>query len=1853
MGDLSRRVRWGSAVGLMVLGALWTAPAALAGPPTHPPRGPVVEGLSHACGVAADSQGDLYTSSAGESKIYVFEPGHSGAGEQVAEIADSNVPCGLAVDTVGSLYVSEQGTGKVVRYTPDAYPLTVTPVYGPAEPIDESGEAKGIAVDPVDDRLYVADGDHVSVYDSEGNLGIDEVQNITIFEAASGTFTLEFGGQKTSPLPYNATAAEVQAALTGLSTIGSGNVGVEQGFESAFQRNYRVTFTGALGTTDVEALGCDPTALSGGPDKNCFINETVKGWSGRIGEGVLAKATGVAAYSSPTGDRHLFVADARGLAADKLLLFSGPSVAGLSLRREIDGASTPDGSFEFGAAGAPLAIDTGNREAGGDGCASVAAQACTAGHLLLYDAGHKALDEFEANGEYLDQISEPESQFVDGEPSAIAVERSGGAGDGTIYLGVGASTGAKILAFGPLAQPGRRPLKKPSEEPGGVSQELENAQAVATDDRGDVYAAAGNEVHVYGPLGSELTSFEVEDPHPAPSDLAIDSEGNVYVLEGRESVHYYVPSHYPPQQGTTYARHEPAVAESADFPEVSELLEAIAIDPGPGVGRDRLFLASNIIVRVYKPAREGSGVENPAFGAGLVSGSVSIAVEGASARNSGQTTVYVAEGGASTIKRLNGAGEEVIGRFNGAGCPGGEMHLDPRLAIDQADGHVLEFQPRDEAAREYDGSGSCVAEFGHFTSLPERSRIAVDSACALHVNPTTGEEEPLDETTTPSCAAYDPANGNAYVAYDDTSPEHPPYDVTAFGPLSYGEAPEAKTGIPNEFSGGEAALNGTVNPAGVEVSECQFEYLEEEQYISNGKTFAGGTPAPCAESSTAIGGGEKPVPVHVRVGIDSEKHYCVRLVAGNKFGTDEGEAVCFGPPRVETEPAHPIAYTEATLRAKLDPAGLPTTYRFQYGLAAGEYDHATADLTLAADAGAGEDLVPLTGLAEGTEYHFRVVVENEAKKIEGPDQTFVTLARRAAESCPNVEYRAGLSAKLPDCRAYELVTPAETNGLSPYPPDSGGALVGFDQSLTPPRGPGAGQSLAYFTPGTLPGFDGNGLLDGYRASRGSGEHPAAGWQSSFFGPTFAQADPNVERFPLMQGISSDQSYSIWKVEPLDPFAGLTAGTHLFTPAGFEALGRGDLGNDPDAVGRYLSASGVHVIFSSSAHLEPSAPPAENEALYDRAAGSSSAQVLTQSPSGSPEEETEFAAALRSKEQAGYLGASEDGSAVAFKAGVALYVRLGNVKTERVSQRTAKVGDPLDCAAGPLREGKDQLPRRHLQWLRNGSPISGASGDDIQSPPNYRAKAADEGAALQCLTVATEAEPRSIAVSAPVFIDPLEASQAPEPPAQIAAPTPVGPGVGTVETCNPGSWQSADSLAYQWYLDGEEVPGASSQTYEVQGADVPGTLQCVVDGTNAAATVAAASGLSPTSPAPAEPAPTATAQAFPKATYAGISEGGRYVFYALGDGNSPARLFRFDAQTEEVSEIAEAGIFANVSADGSVAFFSSEERLTGPEENENAEAAEVGARNLYAWDGGSTRFVARLASADFKTAAFGEISGMNMAAWTRAVAPGLGSGRAYAPTRSTPSGGVLAFQSHARLTAYDNGGVGEIYRYDPVAPAGERLTCPSCDPSGAAPGAEALFQEVGTRSTTAHTAIPILTEDGTALFFNSPDRLLPEDANSAVDVYEWRARGSRWGNVAGASSCEHAGGCLALISSGQGERDSHLYSMSADGHDVFILTPEKLVGADIAGSVSIYDAREGGGIPEATEAAPCQGDACQGSGTEAPTLPAPSTTGNEAPQPLARCPKGKRRIKGRCVKKHHRAHSRHRHDRASHKGRGSR
>lgn len=86
-----------------------------------------------------------------------------------------------------------------------------------------------------------------------------EIQQVSLEgEASGGTFRLSFRDQETAPIPWNATATELQEALEHLETIGQGNVAVALGKTSAHNPGvWLVTFTGSLGGIDVPLL--DPT----------------------------------------------------------------------------------------------------------------------------------------------------------------------------------------------------------------------------------------------------------------------------------------------------------------------------------------------------------------------------------------------------------------------------------------------------------------------------------------------------------------------------------------------------------------------------------------------------------------------------------------------------------------------------------------------------------------------------------------------------------------------------------------------------------------------------------------------------------------------------------------------------------------------------------------------------------------------------------------------------------------------------------------------------------------------------------------------------------------------------------------------------------------------------------------------------------------------------------------------------------------------------------------------------------------------------------------------------------------------------------------------------------------------------------------------------------------------------------------------------------------------------------------------------------------------------------------------------------------------------------------------------------
>jgi hypothetical protein len=346
------------------------------------------------------------------------------------------------------------------------------------------------------------------------------------------------------------------------------------------------------------------------------------------------------------------------------------------------------------------------------------------------------------------------------------------------------------------------------------------------------------------------------------------------------------------------------------------------------------------------------------------------------------------------------------------------------------------------------------------------------------------------------------------------------------------------------------------------------------------------------------------------------------------------------------------------------------------------------------------------------------------------------------------------------------------------------------------------------------------------------------------------------------------------------------------------------------------------------------------------------------------------------------------------------------------------------------------------------------------------------------------------------------------------------------------------------------------------------------------------------------------------TFAGLSRDGGQAFYERGGD-----LFSYDIAADTATQITTGGgaQFVNVSADGSHVFFVSTEQLDPP-------AGTPGAPNLYVWNRGTAEvaFIALLDPAD-SSGGPGELSLVN---W--ANGPARHDRSATDPSRTTPDGDVLVFESRAQLTGYDNQGHSEIYRY---SASDGTLTCVSCNPSGFPSTGDAHLQAISQDNlspTIDRTVIPNVTLDGQLIAFQTFDSLSARDTNGAQDIYTWRD------------------GEISLISTGQSPRDSYLYAMTPNGGDIFFTTNQELVSQDHnGGSRTIYDARVNGGFSPDVSPPPCVGDACQGPPSPPPLEPGSGSSvfqgsGNDGKvltQPARRCKKHRVLRKGKCVRKH--------------------
>jgi hypothetical protein len=323
----------------------------------------------------------------------------------------------------------------------------------------------------------------------------------------------------------------------------------------------------------------------------------------------------------------------------------------------------------------------------------------------------------------------------------------------------------------------------------------------------------------------------------------------------------------------------------------------------------------------------------------------------------------------------------------------------------------------------------------------------------------------------------------------------------------------------------------------------------------------------------------------------------------------------------------------------------------------------------------------------------------------------------------------------------------------------------------------------------------------------------------------------------------------------------------------------------------------------------------------------------------------------------------------------------------------------------------------------------------------------------------------------------------------------------------------------------------------------------------------------------------------------FTDEGRLTTKSTAEAGKPD-LYEYDLANplgERLTDLtANAGEAANVlgvsgvSETGSYVYFVATGALTGSEENSQGAKAEAGKPNLYLRHAGITTFIATLL----------EASEVEACDWESFKAP-LKNFSGCPTSRISSNGAFLAFNSLKRITHYDNTDVStgepdqEIFLYDA---AEKKLSCASCDPSGAPPAWPASIRtgQVLEQVDWPPTQFARFLSDSGQVFFDTRDRLSPGDKNGLRNVYEYQA------------------GRLSLISSGASSESAYFYGASASGKDLFFLTTQALVGQDTDNTISLYDARVGGGFLEPPSARVCEGEAAC-----LPGVPPPSALSSPA------------------------------------------
>jgi len=874
--------------------------------------------------------------------------------------------------------------------------------------------------------------------------------------------------------------------------------------------------------------------------------------------------------------------------------------------------------------------------------------------------------------------------------------------------------------------------------------------------------------------------------------------------------------------------------------------------------------------------------------------------------------------------------------------------------------------------------------------------------------------------------------------------------------------------------------------------------------------------------------------------------------------------------------------------------------------------------------------VLLSGLSPNTEYLFRFVAQSGGGgPTIGEERSFRTFAEPSpiTEACPNDLFRSGAGAALPDCRAYEMVSPVDKDGAE------------IESNVTSLFDPTArnqsavsGEALAYTAEQPFGDAVSQPYTSQYITSRG-GEgwttHAISPPRGLLLGGALAGKDSEYKLF------SADLCQA-WLVRDNTTAPGLAPGAEEGIQnayrrtncgaEGYRALGWGILGSTitPMEV-QGASADGSVTLVRTEGHLAQDVGTPVGMQLKCETPTAATTIAYQWLRDGAP---------IAGKTAATYTTEAAD-------AGKAIQCRVTATNPSGGATQVANpawivapypatvppeapqsipaptTNEPLTVGGAggqtlscdPNAAAWSGSPSFAFRWYRNGAEIAAATAPtyiltpaDVASPAAFQCEAiaANAGATVaktsENLTTgpapSEPAAPRVDARTSGPFVDqgPMDYLADGEGAPRTVCVLPDGT---AAKGCSAGTLVatggydgsvlgalSGDGSRVYWGNTGGFI--GASELYLRENAEQP---QSALDGggncteASKACTIAVSEG---------------------KARFLGASlDGSRAIYLEAPSASAIGKLFEFDAVTGESSEIADgvSGLLG-MSEDAMRVYLVSTE----------APGEAPGKPNLYLYDaraGGSLEFIATLTATDARVNA-----GVHDPSPVGLIPVGH-------MARVSPDGETAAFVSSGNLTGYDNTDAesgeadNEVYRYEASS---KDLECVSCNPSGGRPVGRHVTENAKNYWAAAQL-LPgehqlyfsrALSDDGKRLFFESFEPLVLADTNGKRDVYQWEAVGKGSCTEASAAFSESAGGCVSLISSGKSPLDSEFADASPSGGDVFFRTASSLITPLDPGQYDMYDARVGGGFPQPEPQPPCEGDACQGS-SSARSHPTPASS----------------------------------------------